>query len=141
MMKMIVQDSQYYPYIALFLIASVVFFFIIKNFSKTLLEQFQLQEFDSQKRRLFVLGLSSLLSLFLLLIAARGRVTEKSPIRWGTAFFSEYTFANQLGLNPVFTFVQSWIDSRKHENQKLHLINDSIALVYVKNKMNEDVNK
>jgi len=48
--------------------------------------------------------LVGLLALFVL--GARGRIEEKSPLRWGMAFFSTYEFANQLALNPVFTLVR-----------------------------------
>ncbi|MDD5425817.1 MAG: sulfatase-like hydrolase/transferase [candidate division Zixibacteria bacterium] len=44
------------------------------------------------------------LVLAVFLLGARGRVEEKSPLRWGTAYFSEYDYANQLALNPIFTF-------------------------------------
>ncbi|MDH3890653.1 MAG: sulfatase-like hydrolase/transferase [candidate division Zixibacteria bacterium] len=44
----------------------------------------------------------------LLFVGARGRLADKSPIRTGVAYFSEYDFANQLALNPAFTF---WRDA------------------------------
>ncbi|MFQ5498090.1 MAG: LTA synthase family protein [Candidatus Zixiibacteriota bacterium] len=44
-----------------------------------------------------------LVALFAL--GARGRIEEKSPLRWGVAYFSEYTYANQLALNPTYTFL------------------------------------
>ena len=40
-------------------------------------------------------------------IGVRGRTALKSPIKTGTAFFSEYAFFNQLGLNPCFVFFHS----------------------------------
>lgn len=40
-------------------------------------------------------------------IGMRGRTAAKSPIRIGTAFFSEHYFFNQLGLNPCFVFAKS----------------------------------
>lgn len=44
---------------------------------------------------------------FFTFIGARGRTAIKSPIKTGTAFFSEYAFFNQLGLNPCFVFFNS----------------------------------
>jgi phosphoglycerol transferase MdoB-like AlkP superfamily enzyme len=41
----------------------------------------------------------------------RGRLSYKSPIRWGTAFFSSYEIANQAALNPVFSFFKSTADN------------------------------
>lgn len=46
-------------------------------------------------------------------IGIRGRTTLKTPIQTGTAFFSEYAFFNQLGLNPCFVF----FSSLKHEQE------------------------
>lgn len=42
----------------------------------------------------------------ILALGARGRVAEKTPLTWGVAYFSEYDFANQLALNPNFTFMR-----------------------------------
>ncbi|MCK4858165.1 MAG: sulfatase-like hydrolase/transferase, partial [candidate division Zixibacteria bacterium] len=44
--------------------------------------------------------------LGLLLLGARGRVDVKTPLTWGAAYFCEYDFANQLALNPNFTFMR-----------------------------------
>ncbi len=41
-----------------------------------------------------------------LVIGSIGRIHEVAPMRWGLAFFSEYNFANQLALNPVYTFAR-----------------------------------
>jgi phosphoglycerol transferase MdoB-like AlkP superfamily enzyme len=43
----------------------------------------------------------------LLVVGARGRLGHKSPIRTGTAYFSNNQFINILGLNPVFTLLNS----------------------------------
>jgi phosphoglycerol transferase MdoB-like AlkP superfamily enzyme len=42
----------------------------------------------------------------ILVLGGRGRLEEKSPLTWGEAYFSEYSFANLLALNPVFTFAR-----------------------------------
>jgi phosphoglycerol transferase MdoB-like AlkP superfamily enzyme len=47
-----------------------------------------------------------LLALFTF-VGIRGRTALKTPIKTGTAFFSEYAFFNQLGLNPCFVFFSS----------------------------------
>ena len=46
-------------------------------------------------------------------IGIRGRTSPKSPIRIGTAFFSEHAFFNQLGLNPCFVFFHSVMERNK----------------------------
>ncbi len=51
--------------------------------------------------------LAFLITSSLLFLGMRGRTDEKSPIQVGTAYFCDDPFLNQLGLNPVFTFVSS----------------------------------
>lgn len=52
----------------------------------------------------------------ILFVGARGRLADKSPIRTGVAYFSSYDFANQLALNPAFTFWRDAIyDARDKE--------------------------
>jgi len=47
------------------------------------------------------------LVLVLLGGAARGTLRFGPPLRWGDAFHSDFTFANHLGLNGVFTFAKA----------------------------------
>jgi phosphoglycerol transferase MdoB-like AlkP superfamily enzyme len=53
----------------------------------------------------------------LLFVGARGRLATKSPIRTGVAFFSEHDFANQLALNPAFTFWRDAIYDARNKEQ------------------------
>jgi membrane-anchored protein YejM (alkaline phosphatase superfamily) len=61
-------------------------------------------------------------------LGIRGRISKKSPIRVGTAYFSNSPFINHLGLNPVFSFMRSCIDMQKEINRQLHWIPDHEAL-------------
>jgi len=59
------------------------------------------------------------LMLAVFILGARGRLEEKTPLRWGAAYFSSYDYANQLALNPVFTFFYDAIyDANKKEQIK-----------------------
>ena len=49
----------------------------------------------------------AVLLLFGGFVGMRGRLSKKSPLRVGTAYYCGNAFLNQLGLNPVFTFVKS----------------------------------
>ncbi|MFK8101699.1 MAG: LTA synthase family protein [Saprospiraceae bacterium] len=71
---------------------------------------------------------SSLVVLLLLGMGIRGRLEIKSPIRVGTAYFSNYAFPNQLGLNPVFTFIRSYLNAQKSENQSIQLMDNQAAI-------------
>jgi glucan phosphoethanolaminetransferase (alkaline phosphatase superfamily) len=61
-------------------------------------------------------------------LGIRGRIAQKSPIRVGTAYFSNKPFINQLGLNPVFSFMRSCMDAQKDINRCLSWIPDDEAL-------------
>lgn len=51
----------------------------------------------------------------------RGTVTGGRPVRVSTAYFSANPFINQMGLNPVFTFLKSLQASGKEANQEIKL--------------------
>lgn len=87
------------------------------------------------ERRISTIILSILLLGFTFL-GIRGRIESKSPIRVGTAYFSDYAFLNQLGLNPSFTFLKSYLDSKKLENKSLQLLEDEKAIRLTKNYLN-----
>ncbi len=48
-----------------------------------------------------------LLTLPLLLLAARGTLRQGSPLRWGDAFTTHSPFLNNLGLNGTLTFLEA----------------------------------
>lgn len=75
--------------------------------------------------------LLSLLALGLVVLGIRGRTDEKSPIRVGTAYFSDHAFINQLGLNPCFTLIRSWLDSNDEANRHVALMDDVEAIAKV----------
>ena len=52
--------------------------------------------------------------LLLLALGAVGRIHRTAPMRWGLAFHSEYEFANQLTLNPVYTFMRDMFYDAGH---------------------------
>lgn len=63
------------------------------------------------------------ITVFLLALActateARGTFRQGPPLRWGDAFFSEFTFANHLGLNGTFTLAKAATSraNRKDDN-------------------------
>lgn len=63
----------------------------------------------------------ALLLIFATFVGMRGRLSKKSPLRVGTAYFCSDPFLNQIGLNPVFTFVKSAAELGKRANQPLSL--------------------
>lgn len=78
----------------------------------------------------------SILFLGLIFLGIRGRIEAKSPIRVGTAYFSNNAFLNQVGLNPNFTLIKSYLESRKVENRSISLIEDKLAVNNVQKCLN-----
>ena len=132
-LSMIFNDASYYPYLGLFFISILLFSFSLKKIFFVVMQSKAQQNNSHHKISYSLLIVYAVLSLGTVFIGARGRIANKSPIRWGTAFFSNYPFPNQLGLNPVFTFLRSWLDERDPMNQQIHLIDENIALRNVKN--------
>jgi phosphoglycerol transferase MdoB-like AlkP superfamily enzyme len=124
MLKIIFQDVRNYPYLIAFVLLIFLFYKALKRIRRTI---------DTDSVNLAAGGSTLFYIVFigLAFIGIRGRVEFKSPIRWGTAFFSKYNFANQVGLNPVYTLMRSWLDSR-NENSRLNFLSDKQALENVR---------
>jgi phosphoglycerol transferase MdoB-like AlkP superfamily enzyme len=71
-------------------------------------------------------------------LGIRGRIAKKSPIRVGTAYFSNNPFINQLGLNPVFAFMRSCMDMQKEANRRLTWLPDDEALARMSELLHHD---
>lgn len=110
--------ATYYPYIALFIIISAGFCRWIKIIAnKTIL--------SGQKRenKIYTKIILFVVFAFLLFNGFRANLNYKIyPLRVSDAFFLEQSFPNQLGLNPVFTFFESY------KNKRPKLLSDKDAL-------------
>ncbi len=124
--KMVFEEISYLIYFIVFLILSIAFFLILKKIKNYILIKHQ----NEKPFKWFYVKIMffSIISLGIMFLGIRGRIEKKSPIKVGTAYFSNYAFPNQLGLNPVFTFIQSYIDKLNPENETLHLIDNQTAI-------------
>ena len=123
--KMVLQEAQNWLYVALLLFSAALFYIFLRRiFRNTSFEK---------PANIWSYTLTSLLFLALMLLTIRGRIDEKSPIRTGTAYFCNNAFLNQLGLNPNYTLLISWLDDRKESNQYLTLMDDAQAVKQVQN--------
>ena len=131
--KMIIEEPKYFVYIIPLVI---IIYLFIKIYRK--IYNFQLDK-EIQGSKIIHIILNFLVLVFIF-IGIRGRIEKKSPIRVGTAYFCNDPFINQLGLNPNFTLIRSYIDSRKEENKEIQLMNSSEALSIVRKqlKINKD---
>lgn len=124
-LKMIAEEPKYWIYIVP-LFGAIYFF--IKFYKAKFLSILNKENFGP-------LPIQVLLNTFvlaLIFLGIRGRIEKKSPIRVGTAYFCNDAFINQLGLNPNFTLIRSYIDSQKEENREIELMNSVKALKTVR---------
>jgi len=119
---MIVQEPKYW-------LVTLPFLIILWFFYKKINKIFQTVE---TKISVLPMFLFTVVGLLLLVIGIRGRLAHKSPIRVGTAYFSQSPLLNQLGLNPSFTFLKSYLVSKKEENQPVQFMQDADAFKLTK---------
>jgi phosphoglycerol transferase MdoB-like AlkP superfamily enzyme len=98
-------------YLFFFTLAMIGFVILVKKILK------KIDRFN-YKPNLMLRTLYFFIFSFLVFLGMRGRIHHKSPIRWGNAYFSDYNFANQMALNPVFTFGNAIIENIETKNQK-----------------------
>ncbi len=126
MLKIIFEDIQNYPFLIAYVLLVFTFYRIIKKIkTKTFIE-------ERMQRSMVVSTAIYLFACAFMFLGIRGRLAQKSPIRWGSAFVSQYNITNQLGLNPVYTFMQSWLDGLNQKNNESYFMDEMIALQKVR---------
>ena len=119
-LSMIIQEPKYFIIIIPFLIIEVLFFLLLK------------QIFTEKHKIIYAatwLRISlPIIVLSFMFLGVRGRIQKKSPIRVGTAYFSDNSFLNKLGLNPVFTLMRSYLDSKDGRNKSINIMDEELAI-------------
>lgn len=105
---MVVKDFRLWGYVLPFLSVLFVFHYFLKRIFKYI----NRLKFTHQQKEIKIGG--AILILGLTFLGMRGRIEKKSPIRVGTAFFSNNAFINKLGLNPNFTLINSLLKKDFH---------------------------
>lgn len=116
---MIVQEPMYLVYLMPTVFALYVWYKVLK---KLMLGSKVAQYRVGVKLPLYVLALG------VMFLGIRGRIAQKSPIRVGTAYFSDNAFLNQLGLNPVFTLFRSYLDNQDPRNKRISWMDGQDAI-------------
>jgi phosphoglycerol transferase MdoB-like AlkP superfamily enzyme len=120
--KMILQEPSYWLYMIPWLLSMI---FVYKSMKILWEKAYQSPVYRGN----WILKLLvSILMLGFIFAGIRGRLEKKSPIKVGTAYFSNNAFLNQLGLNPNFTFIRSYLDHLQERNQPIDLMKNEIAL-------------
>lgn len=123
--KMIFQEPRYFLFIIPLVILVIIFYKILKKIFKP-------GDGNISEVNLFTRIIVSVLFFGIIFLGIRGRVQEKSPIKIGTAYFSDNAFLNQLGLNPVFTLMRSYFDSLDKRNETVSFMEDEKAIQNVR---------
>ena len=121
--KMIAQEPKHLMVAIPMLILLYVFYKRLRKIFRT--------ELTKNEAHIFLKITCSVLFLGLMFVGIRGRVQKKSPIRVGTAYFSNHAFLNQMGLNPTFTLLRSYLDSQSKKNASIQLMDDQEAIAKV----------
>lgn len=125
MFRTVFLESYYLPYLIMFFFFyGVSCLFIIKITKKTL--------YNIPGNLYLPINILVIITIgILLFFGARGETNfSKKPLSIESAYFSDYSFPNQLGINPVYSFVSSF----KH--QKIHIMDNQEALEQVKSSLN-----
>lgn len=134
---MILGEVRYWLYSIPLILIIITWVKILLKLKKTTIKS--LQENSPSNYSLRAIPLYSffvLLMMTVMFFGMRGRIEKKSPIRIGTAFTSNYNFPNQLGLNPNFTLLRSWLDDVNAENKSLALMDDKEAIALMQKELN-----
>lgn len=126
MFKMIFQEVEFWWVIIPTVISIYIFAKLMNRLVFAKVDPFVKTHFTTKTRITTIVF--SLFTIALIFFGIRGRLETKSPIRVGTAYFSNYAFPNQLGLNPVFTFLRSYLDANKDKAEHFNFIDPVLAL-------------
>lgn len=131
--KMIFEEFTYIFFVFLCIGIIILYSWLMFKAYKRYL-RFELLE-DRENRPSWTMHLINSLVFILLIglcfLGMRGRIEKKSPIRVGTAYFSNNPLINQMGLNPNFTFIKSLEEKSKQNNKPLDLMNREEARRFV----------
>lgn len=134
--KMILQEPSYLLFLLLFLCIAVGWWLLGRMiFRRVLVAGLQRTDADAgdvQPAQSVFLPMGwaivvTVVMLFLNFIGMRGQPFYKSPLRISNAYFSDSPFLNQMGLNPVFTFMKSLEEMNKEKRNPIELIDIETA--------------
>jgi phosphoglycerol transferase MdoB-like AlkP superfamily enzyme len=136
--RMVLDEPRFFVFFFIFLVVSWLYLWLLRKLRKKH-EQYLPSKFDVlSNKQIALIALAFVVLLIFNFLGIRGRTEEKSPILVGTAYFSNNPFINQLGLNPVFTLLRSWLDSNDPQNRELHWIDDKVALQIMSQLLHHD---
>ncbi len=131
--KMIFQDPMYLVGCVGLIAVLVIYIYLMKrNFKKWITPILNSDSELHPKKQLILHSVVFVLLAGLTFFGIRGRFEHKSPIRVGTAYFSNNPLINQMGLNPNFTFIKSIEERSKLAKKQLNLMDKNEAQEFVR---------
>ena len=124
---MVVGESSYWAPIAYGMIAIVGFWWFL---IKVRIRKYAKAKWIGVGSMLAVLVCGALLA-GLCFLGIRGRLGY-NPIKVSQAYYCNDPFLNQLGINPAFNLLTSYIDDQRPENRRLALMDDKEAIEAVR---------
>jgi phosphoglycerol transferase MdoB-like AlkP superfamily enzyme len=124
---MVVGESSYWAPIVYGLTAIVGFWWF--------LIRWRIKKYAKLKRQglgtVLVVLISGAIMAGLCFLGIRGRLGY-NPIKVSQAYYCNDSFLNQLGINPAFNLLTSYIDDQRPENRRLALMDDKEAIEAVR---------
>ena len=130
--KMVIEEPSYWMYLIPFILAAFLFYKLLKRIYSKVEKQPVID------RPIWLKLIVSVLFLGFMLVGMRGRLALKAPIKVGTAYITDNAFLNQLGLNPVFTFLQSYLENLDKRNEAIALMDEKTAISTVQQSLDID---
>ena len=130
--KMVIEEPSYWMYSIPFILAAFLFYKLLKRIYSKVEKQPVID------RPIWLKLIVSVLFLGFMLVGMRGRLALKAPIKVGTAYITDNAFLNQLGLNPVFTFLQSYLENLDKRNEAIALMDEKTAISTVQQSLDID---
>jgi phosphoglycerol transferase MdoB-like AlkP superfamily enzyme len=131
--KMISQEPSYIIYFFIFIAIIILYSWLMFSNYKRFLSNIKSNK-TTENRTAKTYILNSLLFILLIglcFLGMRGRIEKKSPMKVGTAYFSNNPLINQMGLNPNFTLIKSIEEKSKQDNKPLNLMDKAEAKAFV----------
>ncbi|MDR1373068.1 MAG: sulfatase-like hydrolase/transferase [Dysgonamonadaceae bacterium] len=128
---MVFQETGNYPFFALAILSIATFWAVIRKTGRLLFAAGSNPEAGFRWRVYIPVAV---VLLAVCLTGIRGTL-KIYPLRTGNAFFSSYSLYNQLGINPVFSFIKSMHNSSGHQHNVLNLMQVSDAVPLVKKEL------
>lgn len=131
--KMISQEPTYIIYFFIFIAIIILYSWLMfRNYKRFLGNIKSNQDLENRTAKTYILNsLLFILLIGLCFLGMRGRIEKKSPMKVGTAYFSNNPLINQMGLNPNFTLIKSIEEKSKQDNKPLDLMDKNEAKAFV----------